>query len=199
MYVHEKEAIESLKSQWDMTQALKLVNSILVQDPYNKDALMQIADIQYRSGNVEKAEKAVDFMISQKEDDAMSLYVKGILEMEKTNRSDAITYLTRAIKLTQCNNPEVVRAYWLAHYRYGNKEKWMDFLEHARELAKKDAEIVLNLCQVYTFENRSKCAIRLIAYYQKNRESLQTYDKSLSRYDDKINLYRLYRHENTTT
>jgi thioredoxin-like negative regulator of GroEL len=55
--------IEKLKKSGKFTDALKMVNSVLVSDPEDPEALMQIADIQYQSGEVEKAEKAVDFLL----------------------------------------------------------------------------------------------------------------------------------------
>jgi len=54
-----------------------MVNSLLVSEPENPEALMQIADIQYQSGEVEKAEKAVDFLLQTSGSmDPMVLYTK---------------------------------------------------------------------------------------------------------------------------
>ena len=49
-YIHTDLAdqIQHLKDTNKYAQALKLVNSILVSDPVNTDALMHIADINYR-------------------------------------------------------------------------------------------------------------------------------------------------------
>jgi type II secretory pathway component HofQ len=41
--------IEKLKKAGKFTDALKMVNSLLVSDPENPEALMQVADIQYQS------------------------------------------------------------------------------------------------------------------------------------------------------
>ena len=41
--------IETLKKAGKFTDALKMVNSILVSDPEDPEALMQVADIQYQS------------------------------------------------------------------------------------------------------------------------------------------------------
>jgi hypothetical protein len=42
------EEIEALKDAGQFTQALKKVNQILIRDPNNEDALLQVTDIQYR-------------------------------------------------------------------------------------------------------------------------------------------------------
>jgi DNA-binding SARP family transcriptional activator len=41
--------VEKLKSQRKFDEAMKMVNSILSEDPQNEDALLQVADIYYRS------------------------------------------------------------------------------------------------------------------------------------------------------
>jgi hypothetical protein len=52
------------------------VNSYLVDDPMNQSLLMEVADIHYRSGELEKSSKPVDFLLSQNPDDPMNLYIK---------------------------------------------------------------------------------------------------------------------------
>ncbi|MFZ5341667.1 MAG: hypothetical protein ACOZBL_03860 [Patescibacteria group bacterium] len=48
-YISDKliEEIENLKKSGNYDEALKMVNNILVRDPSNEDALLQIADIQF--------------------------------------------------------------------------------------------------------------------------------------------------------
>jgi DNA-binding SARP family transcriptional activator len=41
--------VEKLKNQRKFDEAMKMVNSILSEDPHNEDALLQVADIYYRS------------------------------------------------------------------------------------------------------------------------------------------------------
>jgi len=183
--------IEKLKKAGKFTDALKMVNSILVSDPENPEALMQVADIQYQSWEVEKAEKAVDFLIQTGWDaDPMVLYTKGILAMEKTQRHESLQYLQKAIKLTNFENAEVVRAYAMAQYWYGNHQKWVDFLLQAYDINKFDAEIIYNLIQVYTLEHDYKWVKKMIAYFEKQSNKLQTFDKDLTYYQHKIALYK---------
>ena len=60
------EEIEELKDLGKFDEAIQLVNKILSRDPSNEDAILQIADIQYRRGEIGKADKAVDFLNAQK-------------------------------------------------------------------------------------------------------------------------------------
>ena len=103
------EEIEELKNQWKYDEAIKLVNSILSRDPSNEDAILQIADIQYRKGEYWKASKAVDFLNAQKNNnDPLGLYIKGVLEMEKNNRKEAKKYLLKAMDMTNASNHEII-------------------------------------------------------------------------------------------
>ncbi|USN54239.1 MAG: hypothetical protein H6765_06765 [Candidatus Peribacteria bacterium] len=53
-----------------------MANSILAKDPANKEVLLQIADIEYRKGEIGRAEKPIDYMLAGVDEDAMGLYVK---------------------------------------------------------------------------------------------------------------------------
>ena len=129
-YVPEEvlDEIAKLTDEWKYDEAIEMVNRILTRDPKNEQALLMIADIQYRQGNVDWADKAVTFLNSRKKDDPLWLYVKWLLEMEKNNWKEARSYLKRAMQVTNWENHEIVRCYWLSEYRYGNREKWREFL-----------------------------------------------------------------------
>ena len=88
-YIHDSvmDQITTLKSQGRFHDALKLVNSYLVDDPSNQDLLMEIADIHYREGELDKSSRPVDFLLSQNPEDPMNWYIKGVIEMDKRNRS----------------------------------------------------------------------------------------------------------------
>ncbi len=84
-YIHEQvlDQIDQLKKEGKFDAALKLVNRYLVDDPSNQTLLMEIADIHYRTGELDKSAKPVDFLLSQNPNDPMNLYIKGIIEMDK--------------------------------------------------------------------------------------------------------------------
>lgn len=191
-YIHPEiyDQIEDLKKDWKLQEALKLVNSILVSDPENTDALMEVSDIHYRSGQIKKANKPIDFLLANgKEEDPIVLYCKGILEMEKTERIQARKYLRKAVEVTKFENPETIRALWMSEYWFGNREKWLDLVEDAYSMSKFDAEIIYNLTQIYTLQHNYKSANKTINFYYKNKEKLIYIDKQSAFYDRKIKIF----------
>ena len=53
--------LEELKDLWKFDEAMRIINWVLIDDPHNEDALLQVADIQYRKWEIGKASKAIDF------------------------------------------------------------------------------------------------------------------------------------------
>lgn len=186
----ELEQIESLKEKWKYVEALKLVNYILTKDPTNQEALLQVADIAYRKWEIDKASKAVDFLNeSNNHEDAMWLYIKWVLEMEKNKRASAKKYFKEALHITSYENHEIVRCYWLCEYRYWNREKGITYIEDAFTLNKFDAEVIYNLIEVYLLEFKYTKANKMILWYKKQHQKLQTFDKKIEYYDEKVNLF----------
>ena len=69
--------VEELKKQGKFDEALKLVNHELTKNPSNEQALMQVVDIEYRRGEIGKAEKPVNYLLEMKGNtDPMALYIK---------------------------------------------------------------------------------------------------------------------------
>ncbi len=185
--------IEELKELGNFDEAIKLVNTILSRDPSNEDAILQIADIQYRKGEISKADKAVDFLNAQKNhNDPLGLYIKGLLEMEKNNRKEARKYLSKAMEMTNGTNHEILRCYGLCEYRYGNRSKGLDYLKDAFAIDNKDAEIVYNLIQMYILEQEYKKAQEMIAYFNKYQTSFKFIDKKPDFYQTKISLFEKF-------
>ena len=195
VYIPEEliDEIEELKELWKYDEAIRLVNSILMRDPKNEDAILQIADIQYRKWEIGKADKAVDFLNAQKNNnDPLGLYIKGLLEMEKNNWKDARKYLLKAMEMTNASNHEILRCYGLCEYWYGNREKGLSFVKDAFAIDNKDAEVVYNLIQLYILEQEYKKAQEMIAYFNKNKSSLKFVDKEVDFYQSKISLFEKF-------
>ena len=181
--------IEQLKELWKFDDAIKKINNILFKDPSNEDALLQVADIQYRRWEITKAWKAIDFLNAKKKnEDPLGLYIKWILEMEKNHRLEAKKYLQKALELTHAENHEIMRCYGLCEYRYGNREKWLWLLKDSFSINNKDAEVIYNLIELYILEHKYAKAKSMIDYYHRNHEKLQTIDKEITYYDKKISL-----------
>ena len=195
VYIPEEliDEIEELKELWKYDEAIRIVNSILMRDPKNEDAILQIADIQYRKWEISKADKAVDFLNAQKNNnDPLGLYIKWLLEMEKNNWKDARKYLLKAMEMTNASNHEILRCYGLCEYWYGNREKGLSFLKDAFVIDNKDAEVVYNLIQLYILEQEYKKAQEMISYFNKNKDSLKFVDKELDFYQTKISLFEKF-------
>ncbi len=195
VYIPEEliDEIEELKELWKYDEAIRIVNSILARDPKNEDAILQIADIQYRKWEIGKADKAVDFLNAQKNNnDPLGLYIKWLLEMEKNNWKDARKYLLKAMEMTNASNHEILRCYGLCEYWYGNREKGLSFLKDAFVIDNKDAEVVYNLIQLYILEQEYKKAQEMISYFNKNKNSLKFVDKELDFYQTKISLFEKF-------
>lgn len=187
------EEIEELKDLGKFDEAIQLVNKILSRDPSNEDAILQIADIQYRRGEIGKADKAVDFLNAQKKNnDPLWLYIKGLLEMEKNNWKEARKYLSKAMEMTNATNHEILRCYGLCEYWYGNRSKGVWYLKDAFSIDNKDAEVIYNLIQIYILEQEYKEAQQLISYFNKYQDSLKFVDKQLAFYQNKISLFEKF-------
>ena len=195
VYIPEEliDEIEELKELWKYDEAIRIVNSILMRDPKNEDALLQIADIQSRRWEIGKADKALDFLNAQKNNnDPLGLYIKWLLEMEKNNWKDARKYLLKAMEMTNASNHEILRCYGLCEYWYGNREKGLSFVKDAFAIDNKDAEVVYNLIQLYILEQEYKKAQEMIAYFNKNKSSLKFVDKEVDFYQSKISLFEKF-------
>lgn len=185
--------LEELKELGKFDEAMSLINTFLVHNPHNEDALLQVADIQYRSGDISKATKAIDFLNAQTNHaDPLGLYIKGVLEMEKNHRLEAKKYLQQALERSDDDNHEIIRCYGLCEYRYGNREKWLQLIKEAFSIHDKDAEVIYNLVEVYLLEHKFQQAEFLVRYYYKHREELETLEKGIEYYDGKIKLLNSY-------
>lgn len=65
-------------------------------------------------------------------------------------------------------------------------------MEQAFEVNSTDAEVVYNLIELYLLEFKYSKAKSLIKWYQSKRTTLNTFDKSIDYYDQKIGLFQSY-------
>ena len=187
----EKQILELAESgKYD--EAISLVNKILTRDPTNEQALLMVTDIQYRKWNMDWADKAVTFLNSRKKDDPLGLYVKWLLEMEKNNWKEARSYLKKAMQITNWENHEIVRCYWLSEYRYGNREKWREFLRKAFKQDCLDAEVLYNIIQLAILDEDYDESDEMIRFFYDHHWELKVVDKPIEWYDKKIVLFEKF-------
>jgi uncharacterized protein HemY len=185
--------IDTYVQAWKYDDAISYINDFLVNDPTNDELLLMIADIQYKKWEIGKASKAIDFLNDQSwHKDPMALYVKWVLEMEKNHWKEARNYLLKAMETLDKDNHEIMRCYALSEYRYGNREKGIHQLEHARDLHIFDAEIIYNLIELYLLEKKYRKANDLITFFHENKDELEIYDKKLAFYEAKMKLFSAY-------
>lgn len=184
--------IEGYKKAGKFKEALKIVNSVLAKDPSDKEALFQVADIEYRQGEIKRAEKPIDFLLQGANQDAMSYYVKGVLEMEKTQWVKAKEYFRTALDLMHEDNPEIMRCYGLCEYWSWNRSDGIEYIRKALQANKLDAEIILNLIEVLILEKEWEDAQEYIAHFEKYKTKLQLFDRDLSYYEEKIQIFADY-------
>jgi len=184
--------IEELKDQGKLDEAILLANQMLAKDPRNKDALFQIADIEYRRGEIGRAEKPIDFLLKWSGDDAMSFYIKGVLEMEKTNWQQAKKNFMKALEMIKEENPEILRCYGLCEYWLGHRQEGMAHLQRAYEGNNIDPEIILNLIEVSILEELWSEAQEYVAQFHKHAWNMNFFDRTREYYDEKIILFETY-------
>jgi hypothetical protein len=68
----------------------------------------------------------------------------------------------------------------------------MQIVEMAHFLNDMDAEVIYNLIELSLLERRITKTREMIAYYHEHRNSLDTFDKDISYYDEKIKLFESY-------
>ena len=149
---------------------------------------MKIVDIHYQQKEITKADKAIDFLNTRKENDPMGLYIKGVLEMEKNHRDEARKILKKAIEITDGTNHEIIRCYALSEYWYGNREKGMSNLKTAFKMNNKDAELIFNIIQIDILEKIYDEANDMIQHFFAHKSELETIEKPLEWYEKKITL-----------
>ena len=193
-YIPEEilDEISQLADEWKYNEAIDMVNNILARDPKNEQALLMITDILYRQGDMEWADKAVSFLNSTKKDDPLWLYVKGLLEMERNNWKDARSYLKKAMQLTNSENHEIVRCYWLSEYRYWNREKGRELLKKAFKQNSLDAELIYNIIQLAILDEDYLESWEMIDFFNHHHSELSVVDKPLAWYDKKVALFEKF-------
>lgn len=185
------DAIEQLKNEWKMDEALEKANGLLMQNPSNKLALYQIADIEYRKGEIARAEKPVDFLLWDDDKDPMGLYIKWVLAMEKTDWATAKKVFKQILRNLEEENPEIMRCLGLSEYRSWNREKGIGQLEKALEANSKDAEIIINLIEVMIMQEERSQAQSYVDHYR-TQESIDYLDRDQQYYDEKIAMFAMY-------
>gem|GEM_PF-645910 len=113
--------VEHMKNASQLDEALKKLEDGLVKHSQDYRLYEEIADIYLYKGDLEKAEKAVDFALLQNATSATGNYLKGFILLSAGKNIQAIEYLEASNNILP-NNSEVIRNLGWA-YVSGTAEK----------------------------------------------------------------------------
>jgi len=184
--------IQKVRDTKSLDEAIQLANQYLMSDPTNEEALLQLVDIYYVKGELEKAEKPVNFLLQANNpsiDKTMLYYIKAVISVDKTLWDDARKYIRLALK-DNPKNPEFLRIYGLSEFWSGNKSKWFEILKQSLENGSLDAEILLDLVSMAMKMQDFDSAMEYVNVYFKYRAKLKFFSNPSNYYDGRMKTYK---------
>ena len=179
---------EVRKRKWNK-EAIDLANFYIWKNPFDLQAYLQLMDIYYVMWELEKAEKPLDFILSQKISDKsldlnLMYYIKAVLLSERTQWTEAKKYIKLALKIS--NNPEYIRLLANIEFWSWNKTRWYNLLQDVLENHISDADILLDWVTMALSLWYKEDAKEYVSLYFKNKEKISFFSKSKSYYDKKM-------------
>jgi len=144
----ELSTIEDLKFNWKIEEAIKRLNEILYEDPWNVFAVEELADCQLRIWDDKKALKTAKFALQLNSQSYTWNYLAWFILWKHWKNKEAVKYLTEANKI-QKNNPEILRCLWWSTLMWWLPAKWIILLERARNISPEDVTILNDLAVAY--------------------------------------------------
>lgn len=139
---------EELKMGGDHTDALKVLEEILCEDPENIAALEEVADNELSVEHYRRAETAARRAIALDATSYTGHYILGFLYSHEEQWNQALTHLRIANKY-QPNNAEILRCLGWALFRNGSCPQGVVTLERALNLERDNTLILCDLGVVY--------------------------------------------------
>jgi len=134
------------EKEWNQ-KAIELANHYIWKNPFEIQPYLQLMDIYYVIWDLEKAEKPVDFILSQKIsseilDLSLLYYIKAVLLSERTEWNKAKKYIKLALR--KSDNLEYKRLLASIEFWSWNKTRWYDTLKDIIDENISDADILLD-------------------------------------------------------
>jgi len=175
-------------------EAIKLANSYIANDIYCLEAYMQLIDMYYIMGELEKAEKPIDFILANKleanwVDKSLLNYIKAVLLSERTEWAEAKKYIKEAIKLNP-NNIEYKRLFATIEFWLGNKNKWYLLLKEILKDFYKDADIILDAVNMALNLGYIEDAKEIVKMYYDKKDEISFFSRSKNYYDKKMETFK---------
>jgi len=188
--------IQQVRQQKGFQPAIDLANEYLMKDPENVEAYLQLMDMYYLMGELEKAEKPVDFLLKRKilneyvKEDVL-YYIKALLLAERTQWLEAKDFIKKAIK-SDPNNIEYKRVLAMVEFWSWNKSRWYELMQEIIEENEMiDAEMLLNAVMMALELKELEQARRYINMYLNNEKKFTYFTKPKEFYDKQFEQFNL--------
>ena len=188
--------IQQVRQQKGFQPAIDLANEYLMKDPENVEAYLQLMDMYYLMGELEKAEKPVDFLLKRKilneyvKEDVL-YYIKALLLAERTQWLEAKDFIKKAIK-SDPNNIEYKRVLAMVEFWSWNKSRWYELMQEIIEENEMiDAEMLLNAVMMALELKELEQARRYINIYLNNEKKFTYFTKPKEFYDKQFEQFNL--------
>jgi len=188
--------IQKVREEQGFEPAIKLANKYLVKDPESIEAYLQLMDMYYLMGELEKAEKPVDFLLKKNiwneyiKKDVLH-YVKALLLAEKTQWLEAKKYIKKALEV-EPENIEYKRVLAMVEFWSWNKHKGYELLkEIIQENEMVDAEMLLNAVTMAAELGYYDEARLFTQMYLENQKKITYFTKPKSFYDKQFTNFKI--------
>ncbi|MFH0770866.1 MAG: tetratricopeptide repeat protein [Candidatus Peregrinibacteria bacterium] len=138
------EKAEQMKLNGKHTEALKILEQLLIEDPENVSALEEIADNELSLEHYARAETAAKQAVHLDRKSYTGLYILGFIDSHFGHWKSALELLRKANSMKP-NNPEILRCLGWALFNGGLRAQGVVTLERALNL---DSENPLTLCDL---------------------------------------------------
>ncbi|WP_428348735.1 tetratricopeptide repeat protein [Methylonatrum kenyense] len=173
---------EVLRRNEEFDAARDLYNEAIGRHPGNVDLLYGRALIAVYRGDVETAERDLRRVLEDEPDNANALNALGYTLVDLTDRYEEGFDLVRRAHALEPENAAILDSMGWAHFRLGNYEEALDYLERAFERMP-DAEVAAHLGEVlWTMDRRDEAreiwrrGEELDAEHRTLRETLERLD-----------------------
>jgi len=139
---------EELKSQGRNAEAIKVLQSILIETPECIEAYEEMGDNYLSSQQPEKAQKALRQALKLNPRSSNGHYLMGFLLSMKEDWTHSVEELTKADEISP-NHPEILRCLGWAVYNANRRTQGICLLERSRNLSPFDPNILCDLGVCY--------------------------------------------------
>ena len=139
---------EELKSTGRNEEAIKVLQTILIETPECIEAYEELGDNYLSSQQADKAQKALEQALRLNPRSSNGHYLMGFLLSMKEDWVNSVEELTKADEISP-NHPEILRCLGWAVYNANRRTQGISLLERSRNLSPFDPNILCDLGVCY--------------------------------------------------